>query len=153
VWIKHQPWVDQFTKKADFRPDIEWNIWSVRQTPFNDLISGEEIVYVSGGGPRAGRLMYTARADCLVAEEYLSHAHAWDLMKSALPKSVLRESEITRKSFLTSPYTLKAPASGWLLAWSGTPVRWLDLPRPTGMKFRPNGWSWLDDDHPSLTGK
>lgn len=153
MWIKHQPWVEDFTKQDDFWPDIEWNMWSVRQTPFNDLNNGEEIVYVSGGGPKVGRLMFTARADCLVAEEYLSHTHAWDLMKASLPKDVLKDTGVTRKFFLTNPYTLKAPASGWLLAWSGTPVRWLDRPRPAGMKFRPNGWTWLDDDHAALARK
>jgi hypothetical protein len=125
-------------------PDIEWNMWSRREWPSTHLSEDDEVVYVTGGGPSAGRLMWTVRMSHLFLERYDSHDHAWKLMQSGLP-AVHRSSQVTKKGFLRVPYTANAPDSGWLLAWVGIPALWLDRPRPPELRFRPNGWAELPD--------
>lgn len=144
MYVKHQPWTSGLTH-ADMVADIEWNMWSNRVWPFNWVSENEEIAYVSGGGPAAGRLTWTATMDHLIQTRYDSHEHAWQLMRSGLPADQLSREKLTKKSFLGIPYTAGAPDSGWLLAWIGTPVRWVNRPRPPELRFRPNGWAELPE--------
>jgi hypothetical protein len=139
MFLKHQPWVDGFVKQ-DMVPDIEWNMWSNRMSPFKRVSEGLEILYVSGGGPSVGRLMWTARMEHLVQASYQSHQHAWDILRQATPSSQRAFWGLTKRDFLDRDYTANAPASGWLLAWVGTPVRWVNKARPPALRFRPNGW-------------
>jgi hypothetical protein len=144
MYLKHQPWVRAFDR-ADMEPDIEWNLWSRRAWPFLRLQAGEEIVYVSGGGPSEGRFMWTARMDYLIQERYDSLDKAWKLIRTGLPTSHLKRWDLTKQTFLADDYTAKAPTQGWILAWVGSPLRWLDKPRPGALRFRPNGWAELPD--------
>lgn len=145
MFAKHQPWETNFNSNSDVFADVEWNMWRVRQAPFSDVEEGMEIVYVSGGGPANGRLMYTATMEGLVAAEYHSKAHAWDLMLGSIGETRLLEGGVNRDWFFASEYTQAAPETGWLLAWTGIPLRQIDAPRPEGMRFRPNGWCEVSD--------
>jgi hypothetical protein len=122
--------------------DIQWCMWATRQWPFNLLEDGTEIVYVSGGGPHCGRLMWTVQVTHLVQEPYESHEHAWELLSTGLPRKHLKELRVTRSHFLEpGEYIANAAAEGWLMAWVGVPTRWVNKPRPTDLLFRPNGWT------------
>jgi len=104
---------------------------------------------VSRGGPARGRLMWTARITNLVTAPYVSHEEAWELLRQGLPKVILQSEGVHRRSYLSQPDTRRAPNRGWLLAWEGVPIRWLDLPRPHGFRFRPNGWGKVSDEYVS----
>jgi len=145
MYVKHQPWVDTGYTRAEMIPDIEWNMWSHRQWPFNLVSENELIVYVCGGGPPAGQLMWTVTMDHLIQARYESHDQAWKLMRAGLPTANLSAWGVTKKYFLDLEYIRKAPDSGWLLAWVGTPVKWVNRPRPPELRFRPNGWAELPD--------
>ena len=67
-----------------------------------------------GALPTQGVVMYETRVDHLIKERYASHEEAWRLIRTGLPRGVLEEVGLTKL------------ASGWLLAWSGKPIRWLD---------------------------
>lgn len=138
--MKSRPWVIAPTR-ADMAPEVEWNRWTRRDWPFKDLAEGDRVVCVSGGGPAEGILMFEARVEHLITEAYGSHEHAWQLMRTGMPAAALRAGGVTKDVFLNHEYTLDKPESGWLLAWSSTPTRWLGRPRPADFRFRQNGWA------------
>lgn len=152
--IKNQPWVETFSR-SDMVPDIDWNMWQIRQTPFLDIAVGDEVAYACGATPAESRLMWVVRITHLVTERYESHEEAWDLMRTGIPASLRNAPPypLTRRGFLDQDYTWSKPRAGWLLAFAGEPVRWLDRPRPDDFRFRPNGWGWLPDDSPALKAR
>jgi hypothetical protein len=143
--VKNQPWSKK-PSKADMVPDVEWNMWKVRQSPFLNIEDGDEVAYVSKGG----QIMWLAQVQHLVKAPYSSHEETWDLMQAAIPPSIRGglPYPLTKSAFLKQDYTSSRPATGRLLAFSGIPVRWIDRARPVGFKFRPNGWGHLPGDAP-----
>ena len=145
---KHQPWVNP-ESSVDIQIDVEWNMWKPKQWPFDDVEQGDHIVYVSGGGPTSGRLMWEVVVRDLVKAHYRSHQHAWQLLSRSLPAEVLEEQGVSETAFLNHRYTQEAAPEGWLLAWWGDPVRLIDVPRPDGFQVHGNGWGELPDGtHP-----
>lgn len=120
-------------------------MWQVKQWPFDDLEEGDHIVTVSGGGPTLGRLMCEVVVRDLVKARYGSHQHAWQLLSRTLPAEVLEDQGLSEATFLDNRYTKRAASEGWLLAWWGEPVRWIDVARPDGFLVHGNGWGELSD--------
>lgn len=145
ILLKYQPWWPPDRREDQATAELEWNMWKSRQVPFNTLSDGDAIFGVSAGGPSAGVIMFEMRVLNVVKARYDDHDHAWALLKAGIPKTE-RQGD-TRRSFLNDPYTLAAPATGWLLAWSSEPAPggWLGRPRPEGFRFRPNGWGKLEE--------
>jgi hypothetical protein len=142
VIVKHQPWVTEATLEL-MTTEVEWNMWRTKQWPFNDMTNGDTILTVSGGAP--GVVMYETKLRNLIKAPYRSHIHAWQLIDCTFPQAVLDGAGVDREWFLNLEYTQHAPASGWLLAWWGQPVRWIGETRPASLTVRPNGWGEVPD--------
>lgn len=143
VLLKHQPW-DTVTSQPARGGEIEWNMWTRRDPPYHDLDVSTRIILVSGGGPGKGTLTWEVQAAAVAKGRYESHEEAWRFLRRELGPERLRAAGLTRRSFLTSEYTARAPSSGWLLAWAYTPLRELMLPRPEDLRFQRNGWAIVD---------
>lgn len=122
--------------RGEVADSSHWNLWRVRQPPFNDLADGDDVVLVdswSGGG----RMTWQVRATNVVASDYGS--------KQDAVRQIARALGLTPAQVRKSEYTARGPDVGYLLAWSCRPMRRLDLPRPADMRFRPNGSLRIDD--------
>lgn len=146
LWLKNQPWNTSPTR-AQVAAEIEWNLWSNRQPPFNDLDVGHTVYLVTRDGSPRGVISWMVEVTGVTAVPYSSKRDAWvslhNMFGSKFGPSV--------RDFLSSDYAKGAPDSGWLLAWDYRPVRRVGLPRPGELKFRPNGWLQLDGSDPRLT--
>lgn len=150
--ILNQPYFDDSFTRADMLRDFGWSMWKIRQWPFLEIEDGDEVAYMCGGTPVSSRLMWVVSVTYLVKAPYSSHEEAWELLKTGIPASIRNSGwwAVTRPGFLSQEYTVSKSPEGWLLAFSGEPVRWLNRPRPDGFRFRPNGYGWLPDDSPAL---
>ena len=122
--------------RAEVAEGTHWNLWRLRQVPFNELADGSDVVLVDTW-PGGGRLSWQVKATHVVAEPYGSKAAVVNRIASGLS---LPASEVRRNG-----YTLKGPDAGYVLAWRYRPVRRLAIPRPPDLRFRPNGWLRVDD--------
>lgn len=113
-----------------------WNLWRVRQAPFNDLADGHDVILIDTW-PGGGRVTWQVRAQDVVATNYTS--------KSGAVRKIARVLGLKLADVRNSDYTIRGPDAGYLLAWSYRPVVRLNLPRPADMRFRPNGWLRMDD--------
>jgi hypothetical protein len=143
VILKHQPWNDD-PAQPERAIEVEWNMWTRRDPPYNDLDVNTHIILVSGGGPSKGVLTWEVQAVAVAKGRYESHSEAWRLLRQGLGLERLKSAGLTRRAFLASEYTARTPAAGWLLGWAYTPVRELMLPRPDHLKVRPSGWAFMD---------
>lgn len=116
-----------------------WNLWRTRQQPFKELADGSEVVLVHSW-PGGGRLAWQIAAADVVSASYASKSDAVKQISSALG--------LTSRQVQEHEYTARGPDSGFVLVWSYRPVRRLDLPRPSDVRFRPNGW--LKEDDPAI---
>jgi len=125
-----------------------WNLWKVRQHPYALLTQGSRVVLVDSW-PGGGRMSWEVEALHVVKEPYNSKAEASRLIAAGLGLDAQR----VRRHY----YTVRGPDSGYVLAFRYRPVRKIDLPRPAGMRFRPNGWLLVEDSSVlsrwGLTGK
>lgn len=122
--------------RGEVADSSHWNLWRVRQPPFNDLADGDDVVLVDTW-PGGGRMTWQVRSTNVVASSYGSKPDAG--------RQIARALGLTPAQVRKSDYTVRGPDVGYLLAWSYRPVRRLNLPRPVDMKFRPNGWLRIDD--------
>jgi len=139
--LKHQPWDSEPVDAKD--GDIEWNMWQVRQHPYHQLDVGDRVVLVCGGGPANGMLTWEVEVTEVARGWYESHSEAWEILRRGL-KDAISKSALTRRGFLSAPYTVGKPDAGWILAWSSRPVRHIMRSRPPELRMRPNGWATLD---------
>lgn len=142
--LKHQPW-NAPELSCEAVHEFEWNCWKTRQHPFNELEVGEVVLTITGGGPKAGRVMNEALVVEVVKGHYESLDEAWALIENGFDAATLTEFGITKASFLGNAYTRNSPTEGWLLAWWSWPEFIIDRARPEGLRFRPNGWAELPD--------
>ena len=134
ILLKNQPWNTAGTDHESGN-EVEWNMWQRRLPPFHDLNIGTRVVLVSGGGPLAGVLTWEVEAVQVVKDRYSDHEHAWQL---------IRPLGLSKAAFMQQPYTLAAPPSGWLLAWTYTPIRQIMAPRSPEHQIGRNGWGGTD---------
>jgi hypothetical protein len=137
ILLKHQPWNDGTEPEGDF--EVEWNLWQRRFPPFHDLDIGTRVILVSGGGPRVGKLTWEVEVADVVKQRYTDIEHAWRLLRP-----LAKRRGISRAEFLRQRYTVDASPSGWLLAWSYTPIRYLGEPRSGELRLGMNGWGSVD---------
>lgn len=138
-WLKNQPWVDPKTGRQD--PDVEWNMWRLRQPPFHDLEEGDTVFTVEPRSGRPSEITAQARVTRVVAAAYGSKDEAWKLIKSLFAYADLGW---TRRDFIEQSYTAEAPDSGWLLAFTYDVVREMNIDLPEELVLLGNGWLGLD---------
>lgn len=142
VLFRHQPW-ERGTSFEATDGYVDWNMWQRRQSPYDELEPGQLVVLVASGGPREGMITWEVEVTAVAKGWYRSHPHAWEIMRGELREGI-QKIQLTRRHFLTAPYTAGKPESGWLLAWTHSPVCRIMRPRPPDLRFRQNGWAILD---------
>lgn len=139
-WMKNQPW-NVNPDYDEVNDETEWNMWTTRQPPFNSL-EREDLVYLVCPDVQGGSVItWEVEVTGVLTAAYGSKSEAWQLLNATVPVLAGR---LTRREFLADGYTVQAPDAGWILGWSYDPVRRVGVPRPTELKFRPNGWRPLD---------
>ena len=133
VYVKSQPWWQPGDGHL-MEGGPQWNMWTRRLWPYNDLEEGDHILCVSAGGPDKGEVRCEAELQHLIKAFYESKDEAWKIVRTGIPKT------LTKQQFMLDQYTLDAPSQGWLLASFSQPVRPIGMPRPADLKLRPNGW-------------
>ena len=114
----------------------QWHMWATRQPPFNQLQDGDQVVIVASW-PGGGRLLWDLAVGPILKESYSSRDEAvW---------TIATHLGVTRKDVLSEPYIEDKPNSGWVLAFRFHPLRRLDIPKPSDLKFRRNGWVAVED--------
>ena len=120
------------------KPDLYWNMWKTRMFPFSTLENGDSVLMVSGGGPKDGVVMHEGKVKHLVKEKYDSPEHAWAILSKSIPKNLRKG--FTKRKFLEINEDRNVAQSGWIMAWYDSPIRRINKPRPTSLKFGQNGW-------------
>jgi Domain of unknown function (DUF3883) len=142
-WLKSRPW-NSDPDFAEVSEEVEWNLWQTRQTPFADLEDGDRVFLASPDGDGVRVITWEVEVTKNVKVKYASKRDAWRTLVSTFPS--LRDRPGTSQArFLGEDYTQGAAEAGYLLAWSSSPIRRIDRPRPKELRFRPNGWLGLDD--------
>ena len=112
---------------------VFFQMWRTRANPYNK-IAERDVVYI--GDPDERRLLWEVRVSCLLSDfHYGSSRHALSALRTAygLYSEDLNNYHRTRSG------------AGWLLAWSPTVMRSLDLPMPAGVRFGQNGYRELSN--------
>lgn len=115
---------------------VRWNLWKIRQAPYNEVEDGEPIVLVDSW-PGGSRLTWLTRARDVVKCRYSSRKEAAEIIAKAFGLDVM--------DVLSNAYTASRPVSGHLLALGFAPVRKLGLARPSYLHLRRNGWASIED--------
>lgn len=137
-YLHNQPWAAPDDVELD--GDVQWNLWTTRQSPYNQVEAGDRVLLCCPA-PEGSRITFEVELTQVEKAPYASKREAHRVIDAAFP--YLR---MDFRSFRTAPYTLQAPESGHLLAFSYDPVQELQVTRPVDWKLRPNGWLVLTDE-------
>ncbi|OIQ79591.1 hypothetical protein GALL_386670 [mine drainage metagenome] len=146
--VYNQSWVKAPSKDLMKQAAPMWNMWKTRQQPFTTLEDAQIILMIASKGRTMNMIMYTSRVRYLVKEEYKSHDHAWKLLSAGIPKKFLKNDDgtsMSRADFMSSPYTIDAAPSGYLMAFLDKPINWIGEPRPNSLILQRNGWGNIPD--------
>ena len=137
-FLKNHPWAQPGDDESG---GVDWNLWEVRQPPFNRLEAGDTI-WLAFGDTRAGtsRIEWQVEVTKVLTGRYATLREAWQTLVDQFPELAA----LTWRRFRADEYSQRAPDSGWLLAFSYQPVRHLGIARAPQLRFRPNGWLPLD---------
>src|SRR5690242_16610205 len=81
VWVKHQPWAQPSDRLA--LDEVAWNLWRVRQRPYQQLDVGDHVLVVSAGGPAASVVLGEVEVDEIVRARYATKSEAFDLLRQS----------------------------------------------------------------------
>jgi hypothetical protein len=123
--------------RAELADLCHWNLWKVRQHPYNAFNEGSHVIWVDSW-PGGGRMTWEIEARIVEKQAYTSKTEAARVIAKSLGFDDYRDA-------LDHEYTTSGPPSGYLLAFNFRPVRRIDLPRPLDLRFRQNGWLSVDD--------
>lgn len=121
-----------------------WNVWKVRQLPFNELRDGS-LVLLLNSWPEGGRLSWLVRARNVHTEVRQDKDSAVSAIASwgGLPPSQVSG----------NPYTAQWPAdAGVVIFWRAEPLARVDVPRPEQLALGRDGWGVTDDQALSSWG-
>jgi hypothetical protein len=117
---------------AEVSSEYWWNLWMRRQEPFNLIIDGMPVLLLDSW--RVGGLV-----------SWLVHAH--DVHTGSFPdkdaaiRAIARWAGKSRRWVLGDPYTSNRPDEArHVIFWRAAPVRRIDVPRPSQLTVRRNGW-------------
>ena len=75
-WMKNQPWrVDP--EDDVFRDRVEWNLWKIRQPPFNDLEEGDPVFLACRDDQGRSQVWCEVEVTKVMTCRYESKAEAW----------------------------------------------------------------------------
>lgn len=109
-----------------------WNVWKVRQLPFNELRDGS-LVLLLNSWPEGGRLSWLVRARNVHTEVRQDKDSAVSAIASwgGLPPSQVSG----------NPYTAQwAADAGVVIFWRAEPLARVDVPRPEQLALGRDGW-------------
>jgi hypothetical protein len=114
-----------------------WSLWRNALLPAGALAPGDRVVLLDHwrGDDRLSWELEVDRAEHL---RYGTKAEAIQCIARAFD---LTEVRVAEDGYIAA----KGDGPGVLLAWSGRPVRRLDLPRPLGLSVARHGWVAVDD--------
>ena len=138
-YLRNQPW--STPDAAEVAGDVHWNLWTVRQRPYQLLEAGDRMLLCTPVG-RGSRITWEVEITKVERAAYLSKREAWKVIDAAFPQ--LRGNGMTFARFRDNGYTQRGPEAGHLLALSYDPVQELQVDRPSGWKLHRNGWLALD---------
>jgi hypothetical protein len=143
LYLHNQPLADPGKRptKRGLVDAVNWNLWSLRAWPSLHNQEGEEILLVETW-PGGSLISWHAIVTNLLKEPYPNTAAVVRLLADSY--------ELDPDEVRTNPYTKRAPARGWCLAWRYSKPRRINAPRPGALRFRPNGWRRTDDLDPRL---
>lgn len=139
-YLLGQPWL---RPDEEIVGDIHWNLWSVRQQPYNQLEVGDRLLLCSPS-PEGSRITYEVGVTHVARSTYSSARQVWDVLDAAFP-TLRTDKGWTFGRFKNSPYMEDRPNSGHLLGYSYEVLQELQIPRPAAWKLRPNGYLPLAD--------
>ena len=134
-------WVDMALEPSvSIATMVFFQMWARRASPYNQLAEGD-VIYL--GDTKTRRISWEVRvSDLLVDFGYRTPRHALAALRASYG---LYESDL-------NDYHRGRSGSGWLLAWSPTVMRQLDLTLPAGQQFGRNGYRLIDDADASAIG-
>lgn len=119
---------------------VFFQLWRTRSAPYNRISDGD-VVYV--GDPTTRRLHWEVQVTSLLTNfGYGSTKHALSALRAAYGFHAADLND----------YHRHRSGKGWLLAWSPTVMRKLDLELPTGVRFGQNGYRLFGADERRLLG-
>ena len=134
-WIKNQR-----SGEYLFDGPIEWNMWQRKLAPFGELSTGDTVFLMRDAETFTEEVL----VGDVLATEYQSKPHAWDLLTAQFPV-LTTDPGISLDAFLRHTYTSGREDSGVISAWSYRSVRPLSLLRPVTMPdLKRSGWLSLE---------
>lgn len=114
-----------------------WSLWRSKLPPAGTLAIGDHVVLLDHWRDD-DRLSWELEVD-------RAEHHRYDTKDEAI-RTIAAAFEVSETDLSEDPYiSAKPDGPGVLLAWTGRPLRRLDLPRPTGLSVGRHGWVMVDE--------
>lgn len=114
-----------------------WNLWRVRQQPYQLIEDGMPVVLLNTWPRGDGELGWLVWASDVHTEQFAD--------KAAAIRAIARWAGQRPRWVLDNTYSDRKPDdAGTVIYWRATPVRHLGLPRPNGLEVGRNGWAVTD---------
>jgi len=140
VWIRSQPGQRRSEFESEIQNNTYWNLWPTKMQPYNDIEIGDFVVTAWNEeyfGKKGKMLSWVSEIKQISKSKYESIDDAFSILTRDLENNSDR---LTRKEFISHPYTQGATESGYVLAYVLTPKFLLDQPRPDDLDLARNGW-------------
>lgn len=114
------------TSVDEFRNAYYFNMWQKRLWPYEELVSGDELLWYE---TPSARLVWKSRVVRVERFPYASKKDVQDQLVSQF--GALDEQQ---------PYYRDAPSRGHCIAYKVEPLQRLGIPKPEGLRFPMSGW-------------